>query len=81
MAGENAHPLFVSAQQSHYRNYAGFHTKSIRNIWEQHERHDMMDLAPDVLVRLAEDATYKQWELINVSVAFCLVYISLWTTY
>lgn len=35
----------------------------------QHERreHDL-DVHPDVLVRLAEDATYKMWELVNVSI-------------
>ncbi|XP_068141530.1 uncharacterized protein Saf6 [Drosophila tropicalis] len=48
----------------HTKAYAGFDPRSIKIYWEQHDQTDV-ELSQDVCARLAEDATYKVWELIN----------------
>jgi hypothetical protein len=35
-------------------------------MWEQHNKHET-DVAPEVYTKLAEDLTYKMWEIANVS--------------
>ncbi|XP_030565497.1 uncharacterized protein LOC115765894 [Drosophila novamexicana] len=49
---------------SHHKSYAGFDPRSIKIFWEQHDQTDV-ELSQDVCARLAEDASYKVWELIN----------------
>ncbi|XP_034489443.1 uncharacterized protein LOC117793268, partial [Drosophila innubila] len=48
----------------HHKTYAGFDPRSIKIFWEQHDQTDV-ELSQDVCARLAEDASYKIWELIN----------------
>lgn len=48
-----------------YKSYAGFSSRSVRTIWEQHDKQET-EVAPDVYTKLAEDTTYKLWELANV---------------
>ncbi|KAM8718157.1 hypothetical protein ACLKA7_004805 [Drosophila subpalustris] len=48
----------------HHKSYAGFDPRSIKIFWEQHDQTDV-ELSQDVCARLAEDASYKIWELIN----------------
>lgn len=38
-------------------------------MWEQHERSNETEISPDAAQKLAEDTTYKVWELVNV----CLI--------
>lgn len=49
----------------HHKSYAGFDPRTIKIFWEQHDQTDV-ELSQDVCARLAEDASYKVWELINV---------------
>lgn len=35
-------------------------------MWEQHERSNETEVAADAAQKLAEDTTYKVWELVNV---------------
>lgn len=44
--------------------FCGFSSRSIRNVCEQN---DNTEIQPEVYSRLAEDATYKVMEIINVS--------------
>ncbi|KAH8412891.1 hypothetical protein KR009_006530 [Drosophila setifemur] len=53
-----------SIWQGHQKSYAGFDPRSIKIFWEQHDKTDV-ELSQDVCARLAEDASYKVWELIN----------------
>ncbi|KAH8246653.1 hypothetical protein KR038_001431 [Drosophila bunnanda] len=55
---------FNSSLQGHHKSYAGFDPRSIKIFWEQHDQTDV-ELSQDVCARLAEDASYKVWELIN----------------
>uniref|UniRef100_A0A182M638 Uncharacterized protein n=1 Tax=Anopheles culicifacies TaxID=139723 RepID=A0A182M638_9DIPT len=49
---------------SSYKSYAGLSSRSVRTAWEQHDKQET-EVAPDVYTKLAEDATYKLWELAN----------------
>lgn len=49
-----------------YKSYAGFSSRSVRTIWEQHDKQET-EVAAEVYNKLAEDTTYKLWELANVS--------------
>ncbi|EDW45442.1 uncharacterized protein LOC6617299 isoform X1 [Drosophila sechellia] len=53
-----------SSRMGHQKSYAGFDPRSIKIFWEQHDQTDV-ELSQDVCARLAEDASYKVWELIN----------------
>ncbi|XP_023170512.2 uncharacterized protein LOC111599165 isoform X2 [Drosophila hydei] len=53
-----------SGKAGHHKSYAGFDPRSIKIFWEQHDQTDV-ELSQDVCARLAEDASYKVWELIN----------------
>ncbi|KAH8324336.1 hypothetical protein KR074_005788, partial [Drosophila pseudoananassae] len=53
-----------SSRVINQKSYAGFDPRSIKIFWEQHDQTDV-ELPQDVCARLAEDATYKVWELIN----------------
>lgn len=51
--------------QNRYKNYAGISSRSVRCYWEQFNGH--LDLCQEeVYMRVAEDVTYKLWELGNV---------------
>lgn len=50
------------------KTYIGINAKSVKCIWEQHDESNT-DISADVLPVLAEDASYKLWELANVSEA------------
>lgn len=52
--------------QSNHKSYAGLEPRSIKIIWEQHDQSDV-ELSGEVCARVAEDASYRLWELINVS--------------
>ncbi|XP_017046128.2 LOW QUALITY PROTEIN: uncharacterized protein LOC108091444 [Drosophila ficusphila] len=54
----------TSSRMGHQKSYAGFDPRSIKIFWEQHDQTDV-ELSQDVCARLAEDASYKVWELIN----------------
>uniref|UniRef100_A0A8D8BKW4 (northern house mosquito) hypothetical protein n=1 Tax=Culex pipiens TaxID=7175 RepID=A0A8D8BKW4_CULPI len=47
-----------------YKSYAGFSSRSVRTIWEQHDKQET-EVAAEVYNKLAEDTTYKLWELAN----------------
>uniref|UniRef100_A0A182UFX6 Uncharacterized protein n=1 Tax=Anopheles melas TaxID=34690 RepID=A0A182UFX6_9DIPT len=47
-----------------YKSYAGLSSRSVRTAWEQHDKQET-EVATDVYTKLAEDATYKLWELTN----------------
>ncbi|XP_075153214.1 SAGA factor-like TAF6 isoform X2 [Haematobia irritans] len=49
---------------NHHKSYAGLEPRSIKIIWEQHDQSDI-ELSAEVCSRVAEDASYKLWELIN----------------
>ncbi|KAH8282059.1 hypothetical protein KR054_005216 [Drosophila jambulina] len=53
-----------ASRLGHHKSYAGFDPRSIKIFWEQHDQTDV-ELSQDVCARLAEDASYKVWELIN----------------
>ncbi|XP_037710811.1 uncharacterized protein LOC119547853 [Drosophila subpulchrella] len=53
-----------SSRMGHQKSYAGFDPRSIKIFWEQHDQTDV-ELSQDVCAQLAEDASYKVWELIN----------------
>ncbi|XP_017132554.1 uncharacterized protein LOC108149462 isoform X1 [Drosophila elegans] len=53
-----------SSRMGHQKSYAGFDPRSIKIFWEQHDQTDV-ELSQDVCAKLAEDASYKIWELIN----------------
>ncbi|XP_017028765.1 uncharacterized protein Saf6 [Drosophila kikkawai] len=53
-----------ASRMGHHKSYAGFDPRSIKIFWEQHDQTDV-ELSQDVCARLAEDASYKVWELIN----------------
>lgn len=46
------------------RSYIGINANSVKCIWDQHDNGDI-DLHQNVLPILAEDASYKLWEVIN----------------
>lgn len=50
-----------------YKQFAGFTSKTIKCMWEQYDRSPDVEVLPDAYQRVAEDATYKIWELVNVS--------------
>lgn len=50
--------------------YSGFQARTIRSFWEQHNQQPDIDISPEIFSRLAEDATYKIWEVINVRTGF-----------
>lgn len=51
--------------KGHQRSYSGFGPKTIKVFWEQHDTSDT-DVMPEAYAHLAEDATYKIWDVINV---------------
>ncbi|XP_037046683.1 uncharacterized protein LOC119081691 [Bradysia coprophila] len=51
-------------EKPHHKSYAGLASKSIKCIWEQFDTSET-EVNPEVYGRLAEDATYKLWELCN----------------
>lgn len=51
--------LFFSPQ-----TYIGINATSVKCIWEQYNKNDI-ELNPEVLPTIAEDASYKLWEVIN----------------
>ncbi|XP_030384172.1 uncharacterized protein LOC115631539 isoform X2 [Scaptodrosophila lebanonensis] len=63
VGGHNVEPSSNSSR-SHHKSYAGFDPRSIKIFWEQHDQTDV-ELPQEVCARLAEDASYKVWELIN----------------
>lgn len=56
--------LFIKFQQNYF---CGFSSRTVRNICEQV---DNTEIQPEVYSRLAEDATYKVMEIVNVSSHF-----------
>ncbi|XP_050100544.1 uncharacterized protein LOC126581122 [Anopheles aquasalis] len=51
-------------EKTSFKAYAGFSTRSVRTAWEQHDKQET-EVSADVYERLAEDTTYKLWELVN----------------
>ncbi|XP_058453251.1 uncharacterized protein LOC131431507 [Malaya genurostris] len=47
-----------------YQSYAGLSSRSVRTIWEQHDKQET-EVSSEVYSKLAEDTTYKLWELAN----------------
>ncbi|XP_049531749.1 uncharacterized protein LOC125949095 [Anopheles darlingi] len=47
-----------------FKSYAGFSTRSVRTAWEQHDKQET-EVSAEVYEKLAEDTTYKLWELVN----------------
>ncbi|XP_052892293.1 uncharacterized protein LOC128300314 [Anopheles moucheti] len=63
-SGNDASNMGSSKEKSSYKSYAGLSSRSVRTAWEQHDKQET-EVAPDVYTKLAEDATYKLWELAN----------------
>ncbi|XP_059610461.1 uncharacterized protein LOC132264496 [Phlebotomus argentipes] len=57
-------PTPSTSEKSRYKNYAGISTKSVKCYWEQHEKQET-DVSNEACSRVAEDVTYKLWELAN----------------
>ncbi|CAD6998938.1 uncharacterized protein LOC101461947 [Ceratitis capitata] len=53
-----------NSSKSHAKSYAGLEGRSVKIIWEQHDQSDL-ELSPEVCARVAEDVSYKLWELVN----------------
>uniref|UniRef100_A0A2M4AH81 Uncharacterized protein n=1 Tax=Anopheles triannulatus TaxID=58253 RepID=A0A2M4AH81_9DIPT len=51
-------------EKTSFKAYAGFSTRSVRTAWEQHDKQET-EVSTDVYEKLAEDTTYKLWELVN----------------
>uniref|UniRef100_A0A1I8NEM4 Uncharacterized protein n=1 Tax=Musca domestica TaxID=7370 RepID=A0A1I8NEM4_MUSDO len=49
---------------NHHKSYVGLEPRSIKIIWEQHDQSDI-ELSTEVCSRVAEDVSYKLWELVN----------------
>lgn len=64
-SGNDANSSTSAAKdKSSYKSYAGFSSRSVRTIWEQHDKQET-EVVPDVYTKLAEDTTYKLWEMAN----------------
>ncbi|XP_014093430.1 uncharacterized protein Saf6 isoform X1 [Bactrocera oleae] len=50
--------------RNHAKSYAGLEGRSVKIIWEQHDQSDL-ELSTEVCARVAEDVSYKLWELVN----------------
>ncbi|XP_061388926.1 uncharacterized protein LOC133324056 [Musca vetustissima] len=53
-----------NATRNHHKSYVGLEPRSIKIIWEQHDQSDI-ELSNEVCSRVAEDVSYKLWELVN----------------
>ncbi|XP_011199642.2 uncharacterized protein LOC105223585 [Bactrocera dorsalis] len=53
-----------SNSRNHAKSYAGLEGRSVKIIWEQHDQSDL-ELSTEVCARVAEDVSYKLWELVN----------------
>lgn len=63
-SGNDANSSGVGKDKGSYKSYAGFSSRSVRTIWEQHDKQET-EVTPEVYNKLAEDTTYKLWELAN----------------
>lgn len=63
-SGNDANSSAAAKDKGSYKSYAGFSSRSVRTIWEQHDKQET-EVAPEVYTKLAEDTTYKLWELAN----------------
>uniref|UniRef100_A0A182QPP0 Uncharacterized protein n=1 Tax=Anopheles farauti TaxID=69004 RepID=A0A182QPP0_9DIPT len=63
-SGNDASNMGSSKEKSSYKSYAGLSSRSVRTAWEQHDKQET-EVTPEVYNKLAEDATYKLWELAN----------------
>uniref|UniRef100_A0A1I8NY89 Uncharacterized protein n=1 Tax=Stomoxys calcitrans TaxID=35570 RepID=A0A1I8NY89_STOCA len=61
--GTNSNEINTTSRNNH-KSYAGLEPRSIKIIWEQHDQSDV-ELSTEVCSRVAEDASYKLWELMN----------------
>lgn len=48
-----------------YKQFAGFTSKTVKCMWEQYDRSPDVEVTPEAYQRVAEDVTYKIWELAN----------------
>ncbi|XP_053694913.1 uncharacterized protein LOC128742540 [Sabethes cyaneus] len=63
-SGNDGNISSLTKDKSSFQSYAGFSSRSIRTIWEQHDKQET-EVSPEVYNKLAEDTTYKLWELTN----------------
>ncbi|XP_058824608.1 uncharacterized protein LOC131685143 [Topomyia yanbarensis] len=63
-SGNDANICIAAKDKGSYQSYAGFSSRSVRTIWEQHDKQET-EVASEVYSKLAEDTTYKLWELAN----------------
>ncbi|XP_065094029.1 uncharacterized protein Saf6 [Ochlerotatus camptorhynchus] len=63
-SGNDANSSAAGKDKGSYKSYAGFSSRSVRTIWEQHDKQET-EVTPEVYNKLAEDTTYKLWELAN----------------
>nr|XP_019544874.2 uncharacterized protein LOC109415453 [Aedes albopictus] len=63
-SGNDANSSAAGKDKGSYKSYAGFSSRSVRTIWEQHDKQET-EVTPEVYTKLAEDTTYKLWELAN----------------
>ncbi|XP_055591721.1 uncharacterized protein LOC129743658 [Uranotaenia lowii] len=61
-SGNDGHS--TSKDKGSYKSFAGFSSRSVKTIWEQHDKQET-EVSSDVYTKLAEDTTYKLWELAN----------------
>lgn len=58
---------FFFLPQTNYKNYAGLSGRTVKVIWEQHDKTET-EIDTEVFSRLADDTTHKLWELANVKI-------------
>lgn len=59
--------LIFFLPQTNYKNYAGLSGRTVKVIWEQHDKTET-EIDTEVFSRLADDTTHKLWELANVKI-------------
>ncbi|KFB45239.1 hypothetical protein ZHAS_00013076 [Anopheles sinensis] len=63
-SGNDASNVGATKEKSSFKVYAGLSSRSVRTAWEQHDKQET-EVAAEVYEKLAEDTTYKLWELAN----------------
>ncbi|XP_055316588.1 uncharacterized protein LOC129576090 [Sitodiplosis mosellana] len=63
-SNDHASPSSSNREKTNHRTYVGINANSVKCIWEQYNKGDI-ELNPEILPILAEDASYKLWEVVN----------------
>ncbi|XP_058177525.1 uncharacterized protein LOC131293464 [Anopheles ziemanni] len=63
-SGNDGSNVGATKEKSSFKVYAGLSSRSVRTAWEQHDKQET-EVSAEVYEKLAEDTTYKLWELAN----------------